>query len=393
MVKLQELRKNFFRICFVIIILSMASSVWGQTFNSGLFQIHPYVNFKGMVDDNIYLEPENKQQSFISEVSPGLDLKMLLKTHSFGLGYHFDLVSYGEESEKNNSERQNISLIADLNFPDRAYLRVRSFFKDGCDPPTVELTERIEHKDVNIQAKVGLRTNKKIIFELVTIYNSYLYKEDAYETYDRNELSFGPVVFYKFLPRTSFSIEGNYGMIDYVNRDNNSTFVQIKAGLRKEITPRFLLTIKAGMESRDYEEETTEDFSTVVFNMEMIEKFSEYSLFTLSAQSKACESFYLNNNYFNSTRGFLKFTQSINYKTTASIGLGGYFNNYPLETTENDISQKRADYILEGTLGLDYKVQEWISLGINYKYRKRDSNFDNHDYDNNQSSVNIEVAF
>ncbi len=385
--------KSFFGVFLVGAVLFGSSFVWGEAFNSGLLQIRPYVNFKGMVDDNIYLEPENKKQSFISEVSPGIDFKMLLKTHFLGLGCHFDLVNYSEEAEKNDSQRQNITLVADFNFPDKAYLRLRSVFKDGCDPPTVELTERIEHKDTNIQAKVGVRTNKKIICELVTIYNSYLYEKDVYEIYDRDELCIGPVIFYKFLPRTSLLVEGNYGMIDYVNCDNNSTFVQIKTGLRKEITPRFLLTIKAGVELRDYEEETIEDFSTVVFNMEMLEKFSEYSLFTLSAQSKTCESFYLNNNYFNSTRGFLKFTQSINYKTAVSIGLGGYFNKYPLETTENNISQKRADSILEGTLGMDYKVQDWISLGLNYKYRKRDSNFDNYDYDNNQSSVNIEVAF
>ncbi|MCK4533806.1 outer membrane beta-barrel protein [bacterium] len=393
MVKLKKSMKSFFGVFLIGAVLFVSSFVWGETFNSGLLQIRPYVNFKGMVDDNIYLEPENKQQSFISEVSPGVDFKMLVKTHFLSLGCHFDLVNYSEEAEKNDSQRQNIILVADFNFPDKAYLRLHSVFKDGCDPPTVELTERIKHKDTNIQAKVGVRTNKKIICELVTTYNSYLYEKDVYAIYDRNALCIGPVIFYKFLPRTSFLIEGNYGTIDYVTRSNSSGFFRLKGGLRKEVTPRFLLTIKAGVESRDYEEETIEDFSTIVFDMEMIEKFSEYSVFTLSAQSKACESFYLNNNYFNSTRGFLKFTQSISYKTTGSIGLGGYFNNYPLETTENNISQKRADFILEGTLGLDYKVQEWISLGLNHKYRKRDSNFDNYDYDNNQSSVNIEVSF
>ncbi len=385
--------KSFFGTFLISAMVFVSSSVRAETLKVGPFQVHPYVKFRGIVDDNIYLQAEDKQESFITEISPGLDLKLLLKTHFLGLGCRFDLIKYSEEEEKNDAKKQNITLLADFNFPDKAYLKLKSVFRETSDPPIVELIERIQHEDTDIQAKIGFRTSKKVVCELQTNYNSYAYEEGYSDEYDRSETCISPVVFFHFLPRTSILGEINYGTIDYVTRSNSSDFFRFKVGLRKEMTPRFSLTIKGGGEVRTYEEETLEDFSVAVFTLEMVEKFSEYSLLSLFVESKPYESFYLNNAYFNSTRGFLKLRQNLSHKIIVSIGVGGYLNKYSQITTENNISEKRADSILEGTVGLDYKVQEWVSLGVGLRYRERDSNFDSYDYDNTQSSFNVSLAF
>lgn len=377
-------------------VVFIFSSVWGRNIRYGALQMHPYVKVKGILDDNIYLEAEDEEQSSISEIILGLNLKLLIRTHLFGLNYHFDLINYSNDSEKNNTQKQNFTVLADFNFPDSSYFnyfKLNTGFRDTSDPPTSELTERIEYKDTNLQGKLGFGLDKRVRCEIGTVYNEYNYEDINYNFYDRSEIYTGPTVFFKFLPKTSILIEGNYGIVDYVTRKNDSAYFQIKTGLKKEMTPRFSLIIKGGGEWRDYKPEEVEDFNTGIFNMEMIEKFSDCTMLALSAEHRAYESFYQDNRYFNSTHGFVKFTQNLNHKIVASLKLGGYFNAYPQVTTENNISQNREDKIFDTTIGINYKIQEWLSLEFMHRYRIRNSNFDNWDYKNNQSSVDVAVTF
>ncbi len=370
-------------------------SVCGADVGSEPFQIHPYIKLKGILDDNIYLNAEDEKESFISEVVPGLNLKLLMKTYLFGLNYYFNLVNYTEESNRNNIQKQNLIVLADFNFPKRSYFKLNTQFMETADPPTTELTERLKHRDTNLNAKLGFELGKKTSFEVVSRYNDYKYeyKDLDYSYYERNEIYTGPTVFIKILPKTAILIEGNYGIINYETRNNDSTYSQVKTGFKKEVTPRCSFIIKGGIEQRNYKPESVEDFSTGIFNIEMTERFSDYTSVTFSAERRAYESFYLTNTYFNSTQGSLKFTQNLDHKIVASLELGGYFNTYPQGTTEKSISQKREDIISDATIGVNYKIQEWLSLEVAHRYRMRNSNFDGWDYKNNQSSINIEFTF
>ncbi len=68
-------------------------------------------------------------------------------------------------------------------------------------------------------------------------------------------------------------------------------------------------------------------------------------------------------------------------KFTTSIGGDYIFDRY----LHDDLGGggKREDQVWRGSAGIDYQMQRWIKLGVNYRYTNLNSNFDTEDYGEN----------
>jgi hypothetical protein len=89
----------------------------------------------------------------------------------------------------------------------------------------------------------------------------------------------------------------------------------------------------------------------------------------------------------------------VTYALTSKITLipHGFFgvDNYKeaaVNTSKDGLpAEKRVDYLYGGGLGLRYQVMKWLRLDANYDFSRRDSMFNNFDYDDN--IVNFSVTF
>ena len=101
-----------------------------------------------------------------------------------------------------------------------------------------------------------------------------------------------------------------------------------------------------------------------------------------------------NNDYYVENLASLGLTQKLLEKVTLSAGAAYYHNRYQRKTElESGKERKRRDKIFDGRVGLEYKIQEWLMVGANYKYRDRDSNASTYAYTDNQGMAYVKVAF
>ena len=74
------------------------------------------------------------------------------------------------------------------------------------------------------------------------------------------------------------------------------------------------------------------------------------------------------------------------FTLTADVGYSLYEYNFPTDPT------KEADNYL-GSLGLSYKIWDWLNAGVAYTYLKQDSNYPEDDYKDNRFSVSLRAVY
>jgi uncharacterized protein (PEP-CTERM system associated) len=57
------------------------------------------------------------------------------------------------------------------------------------------------------------------------------------------------------------------------------------------------------------------------------------------------------------------------------------------------VSEKREDDNYTANVGLDYKIQEWITVGVAYNYKEKDSSDSINDYKDNQFVATIRLVY
>jgi len=88
-------------------------------------------------------------------------------------------------------------------------------------------------------------------------------------------------------------------------------------------------------------------------------------------------------------------------RTTNTVTLGGYdpknqYTNMTSGSTTIDIATNGATLNVSSTInrtGITYDIRKWFSCGLDYEYKRRDSNFGKFDYKDNLVTLNASAAF
>ena len=91
------------------------------------------------------------------------------------------------------------------------------------------------------------------------------------------------------------------------------------------------------------------------------------------------------NEYFEDTAVGLSLKQTILRKLVLSIG-GMYSKN---EYNTNH----RTDDNYSANGGLEYNIQEWMSIGVGYNYKQKFSNFKDNEYTDNQFVASLKLVY
>jgi uncharacterized protein (PEP-CTERM system associated) len=101
------------------------------------------------------------------------------------------------------------------------------------------------------------------------------------------------------------------------------------------------------------------------------------------------------NEYFEDTSVGFNLRQEFLRKLVFSAGftysLNDYENATAVDVWGRPVDRKDNNYI--ATAGLDYNIQEWISLGVAYKYNQKNSNDDSNDFTDNQVMATLKLSY
>jgi len=202
---------------------------------------------------------------------------------------------------------------------------------------------------------------------------------------------YGATLFYQFLPKTSALVE--YRLVDsdypYVAHDvRDSKNHTVFGGLYWDPTAKLSGTLRGGyiwkrFENKDIAKES--DAETWTIAADLLWRATDVTQLKLTAE-RAYRDYILERiRYYHSTTGTLTLSQKILTKFTASASGSLTRDEFPQKAynPDKDRYQRRDDTLWGLGAGLGYEIQKWLSAELNYTYRKRDSNFNFYDFEDN----------
>ena len=403
-------RKIFISGLLITVVIILSSQVTAQEgkINFGNLKIIPGLTLKGVYDDNIYLgngtnqANEIEESDWITHVMPALLFNYSLQERgSVSLGYSGDLAFYSDSDYSDNDwQNHKGALAVDYKSPGGLILFANNTYIDAEDPYSNLEQYRIglmtKRWDNDLKTKVGFDFGNR--FRILTYYNFYKqdYELDRDYTQDYDQNEFGVGFQMRFLPKTWGFIRYHMGERDYftylagtgVTDSNDSDFQwqRVNAGLTWDPGAKVSGELNVGYQWKEYDNETDvngdqyEDQDTWIAGTLITYKATPSTALVLSATRALRQTGSNDNEYFTDTGIGINLQQKILTKFTLTVG-GSY--------SQNDYNTDREDDNYRANTDLVYQIQDWLGAGIGYIYKKKDSNFTENEYTDNQFMVSL----
>lgn len=379
---------------------------WGRT------AIVPRLAYTGLYDSNIYREPDDVVGDWVNIISPGLMLLHERDQNTFlMLSYDADIYLYSSNPDI-NFVRHTGRLEGQYMFPSNFYVRVEDLFVHTADPTGDDNLFRQDEYNVqrwyNIaNIALGYETYK---FGAEVGYENYLHRYDESIDYWQNEDAHTAhlELRYRVFPKTSITARYELSFINYPNQNNgdndidatsrnseDNTLNQVFLGVLFDPTAKLRGYLRGGIGWKDYkntrnwDDAKYNDIMTWVVQADLEYLYSENLTFALEGERSLRDTSDTRYNYFFYNSIGLDVDYSFYEKWVASLG-GRY--EY-VQYNGAGIYDDRLDNILSGEVNLDYAFRDWLSLGVFYQIRNRDSNLGSEDYLSHRVGLSIAAEY
>jgi hypothetical protein len=394
--------------------------------------LHAALALSGEWTDNLYNTDMDKQENFLTRISPSVWLTWprrhrrpvqlasdntapggmqyslneyeVFNKYQVYLAGKMDIMSYSEDSELDHIENGVEALIQ---YQPKSRLTLHLLDKYSHSQDIFNITEAtLEDNrvyDSNIfGAGVDWQFSDK--FSVKIAYRNFMlmYEEDTTDFLDRADNGFDGAFSYDYSPKTSFFLGYQYLLAAYDEGempDNDNTYLNV--GINWQATVKTSLMLKAGYQQvhydyEDSEDDKVEDVAELVDDDEAAFNFEAQAAWQATQKSE----FVLNSKYS------IEQTDSENAlnKTVfvARIGFGHRFTN----RLRGDINfiYENSDYVLfDGGSRLDdrwylkpqlqFALNKWLFASLYYSFDKKDSDFDELDYETNVFGIGVRSSF
>jgi hypothetical protein len=384
---------------------------WGQ------LELHPYYTFTELYDSNIYLVPHDYngasvgggvRGSFIHRNVLGLETLLPVGAlHQLSAGYEAQADNYSTQPDLNNTINQRAH--ADYRYKG-AYgvtTKVGDQYVNTTDQAFSELTERNRRWSNATYASLDYRPeNGRLAGGVDAEHTMYKYVGPTLgAVLNRYEQSIGFNVGYMVQPKTKAYASYHRGVIHYTvhrelpNQDKDNKSHNVGFGLDGQLTPKLEGRVETGLTYRQYDEAPIGGATSVTRNWtvssSVVYKPQERTTVYLQLYRALQESISAGNRFFISNNAILDIKHKLPYKF--SVGVNGAFgvDKYPeTQTTATGATGQRRDDIYQGGAWVEYDIQEWVSTGISYVYRERNSTFPaDFNYQDSQTAWNLALKF
>jgi len=355
-------------------------------------RVSPWGEIKVVYDDNLFLDRNNGKSDIIVTLTPGVTAYLPFSDNLLTLDYHVDFNRYMDYSNQ-DATNHFIYGNVELNWRDVTF-NIYDKFSNSFDRPSTEDTSRVRRHDNRAGITAGVQKDRLGIQLGYENFTRDYRSTAAYDLYDRTERLYSAMLTHQTFEKVKLLAEYDFGQIRYDSNAvrSDSDFQQFLAGATGELTPKTAATIKAGVQSRDYEDNSVSDFSSGVVYSDITHKFSEKDALQLAFLRTANESTYQTNNYYrlDDIHGTYD-----HYFTPKLLGfVTGLYqtHSYPRESTEDGVSKKRKDNYYSLGAGMKYYMRKWFSVTLQAEHIWRDSNFSNYNFQDNLITLSAKAV-
>jgi hypothetical protein len=390
-------------------LLPVSASAAGNI-RIGKITVLPEVAYTGEWNDNIFLDSENEKSDYINKVTLGLGLMREVDEDNYArLGYTLDVFKYSDYSD-NDYENNEIYAGFGYKAPGGLYTKLDERFVSTEDPYGSDNDylegERVKRWNNTVKAALGYEFGNK--FRIEASYRNFI--EDYHEFADKwqSKLDHEPglTAFYRIMPKTSALVEYRVQMREYTEQQNSGDnskgadsdtaqdFVYHKAfvGLHWDASAKINGDLKLGIGYKDYENDENwdnvdyEDTTTWIAETRLYYQLFQRTQLNGKLLRQVKDSSAIGSTRYTDTVFGLGAKQQFSEKLTGMVDLAYTFDEY-------DGDDDREDDVYAAKIGLDYDIQDWLTAGVNYTYKQRESNIDDKDYTNNRFAFTIGAAF
>lgn len=383
----------------------------------GQLALHPRYQFTEAYDSNIYLVPRDTPARTVGGGVRGswitmneLALETVLpwrKLHTFSAGYDFAAHTYTTQPRLNDTINQ--SAHADYVYAGTYGLtgRLGDRYMNTTDQAFSQLVERQRRWANTLFMELGYEpVNGLLAGGLDASQTAHKYLSPTVgRDLNRYEQRAGFNVGYRLQPKTKLYASYHRGVIHYtVHRqipyqDKDSKSHDLGFGVTGALAPKVAGQVEGGLTYRQYDEAPIGGTTRLTRNFTVAANAvytpTDRTSLTLAASRRLEESidtvsrFYISNNVSLEVRRRLarKFSVSAN----AAFGVDKYPDT---QTVDGGATGNRRDDIYQGGVQVEYDIQSWLSTGLAYAFRERDSTFTGqYNYQDHQTSWNLALKF
>lgn len=376
--------------------------------------LSPFFSERVEHESNVFQVPRGAKSDVISRSIPGIVGDFTAGPLAISAGYRMEILRYMDLTEQDTENHALVGQIK-LDLP-RLKLGLRDDFVITTTPPGAELTGPIK-STTNTLVPVGeYRLTERFSIGLngSWIQQSFqggkgggqsggqsggqgvaAQQDEAVKQLDRDEYLYGATVFWKFRPKADLRLDYAYGIKSFEqDATRNVTRHVLTIGLRGDVTSKLQSTFRIGIEDRQPESSQVKGYVGFVVGGGWVYQPTERTRISLETERSVQESIFANAVYYIANTVNLSVEQVLGTPklvATAQLGLGE--DAYPTKSTVNNQTKWRQDTLLGAGVGLVYTIQPWLRVGVECQYQKRNSNFNDSDYDDSKFSGRITVQF
>ncbi|MCX5838617.1 MAG: outer membrane beta-barrel protein [Deltaproteobacteria bacterium] len=411
-------RATFFS-CVTVLLLAVApwqvQAQQGGNIKFGNLSIVPGFALQGIHDDNIYMGngkdsadlAEKKESDWITHVKPSLLLNYLMPERGYiNLGYQGDFAFYST-NDGNNWKSQMGNFEVDYLAPGGLIFGISELYTRSEDPfggADQYNVGRISKRWTNdVKTKLGYAISSN--FRSILYYNNFKQQYDDIQDYsqDYTDSEYGIGLETRFLPKTWGFLRYHYGQRKYNTLGLGQTtdefnsdlkWNKVNAGLTWDPEAKLSGELNVGYQWMTYDHELTdagirrESKNTWVAATSINFKATETTTLALILSRAVRNTASDTNEQFTDTGIGMTVQQKLFTKFLLNAGLNYSKNEYNLP-----VGNERSDNNYRGNIGLDYNIQEWLSVGVAYNYNRKDSNIEASEFVDNQFMASLKIVY
>ena len=340
--------------------------------------VTPFLGERVEYESNIFQTPSHAKGDVIFRTIPGFLADYTFGPHSLSGGYRAEILRYVDLTNQDTTNHFAVGQLR-LDFP-RLLVNIREDFAHTTDPPGTELTGPIESDTSILTPEIEYGLTQR--FSVGMNYSwTHVHFQPSVDELDRNEHLIGASVFWKFLPKTDLRLNYAYGEKDFtVVTDRDVTRHVVTLGLRGDLTAKVSSTFRLGFERRIPEASHATGYTGLIGGGDWIYRPTERTTITLTTDRSVQESTFETAPFYVSTSAALGAQYQILPKLTGSVRAAVGVNDYPVKETVDGRTKFRNDTFYGFGAGVEYAIQRWLVVGVEYNHRARRSNFDTFDF-------------
>lgn len=389
----------------------------GGKIKFGNLSVIPGVALPSIYNDNIYMgngqesagDAEKKVSDWIIHAKPSLLLSYELPERgNINLGYQCDFAFYNEYNG-NNWKNQQGNFDVTYQAPGGLILGIKELYTRAEDP----FGGADQYNIGRITKRWSNDVITKLGFTIMSNFRSFLYVNNYKQKFDNSFFDFsqdytdneyGIGIESRFLPKTWGFLRYHYGTRQYNTNapgqtdefNSDGKWHRVNAGLTWDPGTKLSGELNLGYQWKRYDHEFTSAAQTArreekntwiaatAINFMPTEGTNIAMNLSRAVRSTASDT----NEQFVDTSIGLNLQQKLLLKLTLNTGLTYSRNEYNLP-----VGSERTDNNYLANVGLDYNIQDWLTVGIGYNYNRKDSNIESQAFVSNQFMAQVKVVY